>query len=196
MALSEDWLLVTRIILPITLQPYLDQKSGEQLGLGDISPTFFLAPRKPGNLIWGVGPAMVLPTATHNILGQDKFSIGPSAVVLAQPGNWTVGALASNVWSVAGSDSSPSVNRMSLQYFISYNLKDDWYLSSAPTLVADWTATGEDRWLVPFGGGIGKLLTIGSSPVDISVSFYSNVIRPSSGPSWQTNLQVTFLFPK
>jgi len=33
-----------------------------------------------------VGPALTIPTATNDILGQGKLSLGPSVVVLAQPG--------------------------------------------------------------------------------------------------------------
>ena len=88
---------------------------------------------------------MVIPTATNKILGQGKFSLGPSAVVLVQPGPWTLGALVSNVWSVAGSENRPAVDRMSLQYFISYILNDDWYVTSSPTIVADWRATKDDH---------------------------------------------------
>jgi hypothetical protein len=194
--LSEDWLLVTRTILPIAWQPYPDHESGGQFGLGDMNPTFFLAPKTPSSVIWGVGPALVIPTATGNILGSGKLSLGPSAVVLAQPGKWTFGALVSNVWSIAGLNSRPTVNKMSLQYFICYNLKDDWYLNSSPILAADWRAKGGDQWLVPFGGGVGKLVTIGSMPVDFSASVYGNVVKPTGAPSWQLNLQVSLLFPK
>ena len=195
-ALSDEWLLVSRIILPVAWQPYPDHESGGQFGLGDLNPTVFLAPKNPGSLIWGIGPAMVIPTATGNILGSGKLCLGPSVVVLAQPGNWTVGALVSNVWSVAGLNYRPTVNKMSLQYFISYNLKDDWYVTSSPILAADWRAKSGDQWLVPFGGGFGKLVTIGSRPVDFMASGYANVVKPSGGPSWQLNLQVTLLFPK
>jgi hypothetical protein len=90
--LSENWMLISRIILPITSQPYPDKSSGGQFGLGDMTPSFFLAPSKPGSVIWGA-----VPTATSNALGQGKFSLGPSVVVLAQPGPWTLGTLVSNV---------------------------------------------------------------------------------------------------
>jgi hypothetical protein len=194
--LTENWMLISRIILPITWQPYPDQSSGGKFGLGDMTPSFFLAPRNPGSVIWGVGPATVLPTATSTILGQGKFSLGPSVVVLAQPGQWTLGALVSNVWSVVGSNGRPPVNRMSFQYFLCYNLAHDWYLSAAPILVADWRANAGNRWLVPVGGGVGKLVTIGSKPVDFSGTFYSNVVTPAGMPTWQMNLQMTLLFPQ
>jgi len=196
MALTENWMLISRIVQPVTWQPYPDRESGGVFGLGDMSPTFFLSPKHAGSVIWGVGPSLVLPTATDSLLGQGKVSIGPSAVVLAQPGNWTIGALASNVWSVAGSSGRDSVNRMSLQYFLTYNLPHDWYVSSSPIIVADWRAESGDRWLVPVGGGIGKLVMFGNHPVDIGVSFYKNVVRPDGAPEWQVNLAVGLLFPK
>ena len=62
-----------------------------------MNPTLFLSPRKPGKLIWGAGPAFVIPTATSTVLGQGKLSIGPSFVALMQPNHWTVGALVNNV---------------------------------------------------------------------------------------------------
>ena len=130
--LGENWMLITRIIQPIVWQPYPDQKSGGVFGLGDMNPSFFLAPKNPGAVIWGAGPAVVIPTATSQMLGQGKLDFGPSAVVLAQPGPWTVGALVSNVWSVAGSGGRPPVNRMALQYFMVYNLPHDL----VPELVA------------------------------------------------------------
>ena len=194
--LSENWMLISRIIQTITWQPYPDQKTGGQFGLGDMAPSFFIAPRNPGSVIWGAGPATVLPTATSSILGQGKLALGPSAVVLAQPGQWTVGGLVSNVWSVAGSGGRPSVNRMTFQYFLAYNLKDDWYLTAAPTIVADWCASAGDRWTVPAGGGVGKLVTFGSRRVGFRCNVLSQCQDSCGMPTWQMNLQVTLLFPK
>src|SRR5205823_3365086 len=102
------------------------------------NPTFFLSPGKPSKLIWGVGPAFVIPIATNDILGQGKFSMGPSVVALTQPGPWTLGFLINNVWSVAGSGSRSDVNQMLLQYFINYNLRKGWYISISPILTANW----------------------------------------------------------
>jgi len=90
---SKNWNLITRVIQPIVWQPYPNASTGGEYGLGDMNPTFSISPAKPGKLIWGVGPAFVFPTATNNILGQGKVSIGPSFVALDQPGRWTIGAL-------------------------------------------------------------------------------------------------------
>lgn len=194
--LGENWMLITRIIQPIVWQPYPDQTTGGVFGLGDMNPTFFLAPKNPGALIWGVGPAVVIPTATSQMLGQGKLGLGPSAVVLAQPGAWTVGALVSNVWSVAGSGGRPPVNRMALQYFVVYNLPHDWYVSATPVILADWRESAGNRWIVPVGGGVGKLVMFGSRPVDFAGTVYRNVVTPTGGPKWQMSLQMTLLFPQ
>ena len=121
--LGKNWMLISRIIQPIVWQPYPNQNAGGEYGLGDMNPTFFLSPAEPGKVIWGAGPAFVIPTATNTILGQGQFSIGPSFVALWQPDHWTIGALVNNVWSVAGESGRAPVNQMLLQYFINYNMK-------------------------------------------------------------------------
>ena len=194
--ISENWMIISRIIQPIVWQPYPNQNTGGEYGLGDMNPTFFLSPRKPKKVIWGVGPAFVIPTATNDILGQGKFSMGPSVVALAQPGPWTLGALVNNVWSVAGSGSRPDVNQMLLQYFINYNLKKGWYLSISPILTANWNATSGNVWTVPFGGGVGRVMKLGFQPVNLTAQFYGNAVHPEGTSSWGMRLQIAFLFPK
>ena len=172
------------------------QNTGGEYGLGDMNPTFFLSPGKPGKLIWGVGPAFVIPTATSTILGQGKLSMGPSVVLLTQPPHWTLGVLINNVWSVAGSEHRPPVNQMLLQYFINYNLKKGWYLQMAPIVTANWRASSGNVWTVPVGGGVGKIMKLGFQPINWQVEFYGNAVYPSGGSSWTMRMQIAFLFPK
>ena len=194
--LNSQWNLITRVIQPLVWQPYPSQNAGGQYGLGDMNPTFFLSPAKPKKLIWGAGPAFVIPTATSSVLGQGKFSLGPSFAALVQPGHWTVGALVNNVFSVAGSSHRPYVNQMLLQYFISYNMKKGWYVTSSPILTANWRASSGNVWTVPFGGGVGRIMKLGFQPVNISAQFYGNAERPSGTSSWGMRLQIALLFPK
>jgi hypothetical protein len=51
MRVSKNWNLIARIITPLIYQPDLTQSNLGVVGLGDINPTFFLSPAKPGNLI-------------------------------------------------------------------------------------------------------------------------------------------------
>jgi hypothetical protein len=194
--LSENWMLITRVIQPIVWQPYTNQTTGGEFGLGDMNPTFFLSPAKPGKVIWGVGPAFLIPTATNSLLGQGKFGIGPSVVALIQPGHWTLGGLVNNIWSVAGSSNRPDVNQMTFQYFINYNLPKGWYLSSAPIITANWEVSQPNRWTMPVGGGVGRIMRIGFQPVNLSAQFYGNPVRPSGTSPWGMRLSIAFLFPK
>jgi hypothetical protein len=191
-----NWSLIARIIQPIVWRPYPNQNTGGEYGLGDMNPSFFLSPAKPGKLIWGVGPAFVIPTATSTILGQGKLSLGPSVVLLAQPPHWTIGALINNVWSVAGSGGGPPVNQMLLQYFINYNMKKGWYITLQPIITADWRASSGKVWTVPFGGGIGPIMKLGFQPVNLTVQFYGNAAYPAGTSSWSMRAQIAFLFPK
>jgi hypothetical protein len=194
--ISENWNLITRIIQPIVWQPYPNQNTGGEYGLGDMNPTFFLSPAKPGKLIWGVGPALVIPTATSTILGQGKLSLGPSVVLLAQPPHWTIGALINNVWSVAGSSGRPPVNQMLLQYFVNYNMKKGWYLQMAPIITANWRASSGNVWTVPVGGGVGRIMKLGFQPINWQAEFYGNAVYPTGTSSWTMRVQIAFLFPK
>lgn len=195
-SLSSDWNLITRTIVPVITQPDIFTNDGQVTGLGDITFTAFLSPAKSGKLIWGVGPVFLLPTASDKTLGADKWGAGASAVVLAMPGNWVIGSLISNVWSVGGSGNQ-DINLFTWQYFINYNLPNSWYLTTAPILTANWEADSYgERWTVPFGGGGGKIFKIGKQPVNAQVSAYKNVQTPEFGPDWQLRVQLQFLFPK
>lgn len=198
-SISKDWNLLVRWIAPIVYQPVPNApgtpETGEY-GLGDMVPTFFISPKKPGKLIWGVGPVLQLPTATNTFLGQGKLGVGPSIVALSQPGHWTLGVLANNVWSVAGGGSRPDVNQFLLQYFINYNLKKGWFITWQPILTANWEAPSGNQWTVPFGGGLGRIMKLGNQPVLLTGQFYGNAVHPVGTPAWSMKLQISFLFPK
>jgi hypothetical protein len=194
--ISKDWMLISRIIQPIVWQPYPNETTGGEFGFGDMNPTFFLSPAKPGKVIWGAGPAFVIPTATNDVLGQGKLSIGPSFVALAQPGHWTIGGLVNNVWSVAGSGGRPAVNQMTFQYFLNYNLKKGYYVSLSPIITADWEASSGNTWTVPFGGGVGRIMKLGFQPVNITAQFYGNAVHPQGASPWGMRLQLALLYPK
>jgi len=194
--ISENWNLITRIIQPIVWQPYPGANTGGAFGFGDMVPSFFLSPRNSGKLIWGAGPQFVIPTATNDILGQGKLSMGPTLVVLTQPKPWTIGVLVSNDWSVAGSGSRPDVNQMVLQYFINYNLKKGWYLASSPIITANWKASSGNIWTVPVGGGLGRVMKLGPQPVNIIGQFFGNATYPAGTSPWGMRLQISLLYPK
>ena len=196
-SLNDSWNIITRTIIPVMHQPSLYSSTSYANGIGDINPSFFLSPRNPGRIIWGAGPTIVLPTASSRPLGQGKYSVGPSFVVLAMPKQWVIGFLTFNIWSVGGQSNRSYVNEFELQYFINYNFPHGWYLTTQPIITANWTAAPKDRWTIPFGLGGGHVFLIGKQPVNVSLQAYNNVKKPSNvGPDWQLQLNMTLLFPE
>ena len=194
--LTEDWNLITRTIVPIISQGSLAPGIDHVGGLGDINPSLFLSPSKPGKLIWGVGPTMTFPTASDRLLGSGKWSMGPTGVVLAIQGPWVYGALANNQWSFAGWRKS-EVNQGLVQPFVNYNFGKGWYLTSAPIVTANWTSQARNQWTVPVGGGGGKLWRVGKVglPVNTQIQAFYNAVRPDFAPDWQLRFQLQLLLP-
>ena len=191
-----NWNLINRAIIPLINQPIA--RDDEEFGLGNINYTAFLSPAKPGKIIWGFGPSITMPTNTDDALGLDEWTAGPSLVVLTMPGNWVLGALAGNQWSIAGDDDRGNINAFSLQYFVNYNIPNGngWYLKSGPTITADWNADSGDRWTIPVGGGIGRVFKIGKQPVDVSLQGLYNVEKPEDAADWGLEFSFKLLFPR
>ncbi len=190
--LTEDLNLITRTILPIVTMPDFTT-SGGTTGLGNLTFTGFLSPSHPGTVIWGAGPVATFPTATSPLTGsQSTWGLGPSLVVLAMPGSLVFGALANNVWSVAGARS----NTFLVQYFVNYNFPSGWYVVTAPIVTANWDAPSGQKWDVPFGGGAGRIVWIGPLPFNLTAQAYYHPIRPDFGPNWTVRLTATLLLPR
>lgn len=165
-ALNDDWNPITRTIIPIGYRDYLP--GGDVGGLGDITASFFLSPKDPGpgGLIWGAGPVFLLPTATDESLGAEKFGAGPTAVGLAQQGPWTVGALGNHIWSVAGSENRADVSASLLQPFVSYNFDHGTSASLSVDSTYDWT---NDQWTVPINLGVTQVSQIGTQAMSFQI---------------------------
>ncbi|MBW2243302.1 MAG: neuromedin U [Deltaproteobacteria bacterium] len=170
--------------------------TSSEFGLGNLTYQGFFSPAEPGPVIWGVGPTLVLPTNTDDKLGSDTWSAGISTLVLAMPGKWVVGALVQNTWSFAKHGDAPDQNSFLVQPIMNYNMSNGWYLSSTPVITANWEADSGDKWTVPVGGGVGRLLRMGNQPIDLRLAAFYNVERPALGPRWTAQFTVKLLFPK
>jgi hypothetical protein len=194
--LSDEWLLITRTILPVTYRPALFRGDSDEFGLGDLQITGWFSPKGDSSFIWGVGPVLRFPTATDDSLGSEKWSAGASFVALTMQGPWVAGGLVQNVWSYCGDSDRPHVNEFLLQPFVNYNLEKGWYLVSAPIMTANWNRDSSDQWLIPVGGGMGRVFKIGKLPVNLQVQAFYHAAKPSEGPDWSTRVQFQLLFPR
>ena len=200
-----DWNFINRVIMPLIDVPGQITGTPEipnpvpgdgASGLGDINYSVFLSPAEPGKVIWGVGPSLMMKTATDDQLGSGKWSLGPTAVVLVQPKPWSLGVLGRQIWDVAGDDNRRSVSQLLLEPFINYNLVDGWYLISDMIITANWQADSGNRWTVPVGGGVGKMFAIGSQKMNTKIEAYYNIEKPAGAPDWSLNWTLQFLFPR
>lgn len=195
-SLSRDWNLISRTILPVIHQEEMAPCLESQCGLGDVVQSFFLSPSKPGpgGIIWGAGPVLQFPTATHDLLGAEKWGAGPTAVALRQSGPWTVGALANHIWSFAGENGREDVNATFLQPFVSFSTKDAWTFGLNAESTFDWNS---HEWSVPINFSISKLLKLGKLPVQIGGGVRYWAASTEQGPEgWGARLTITFLLPK
>ncbi|MQY49030.1 transporter [Rhizobiales bacterium RZME27] len=195
-SLNEDWNVISRTIIPVIWQDDVAGESGSQFGLGDVLQSFFFSPKQPtaGGLIWGVGPAFLLPTATDPLLGSEKFGLGPTVVLLKQDSGFTYGALVNHIWSVAGDSSRADISSTFLQPFVSYTTPDAWTFTLNTESSYDWK---NDEWAVPVNVSVAKLVKLGEQPVSFQVGARYWASSPDNGAEgWAFRAGVTLLFPK
>lgn len=199
-----DWNVITRTIVPLVYLPTLTNSlpdlpdaegNGDHFGLGDINVSAFLSPVSKGIFTWGIGPSIALRTATSGRLGTQKWSAGPTAVALVTAKPWVAGTLVRQLWSFAGDSDREDVNQTLVQPFVNYNLPEGWYLVTAPIITVNWQASRGNAALVPVGGGVGRVFTVASQPINAQVQGFYNAVRPDFAPQASMRLQLTFLFP-
>ena len=195
-SIGENWNLITRTIVPLIDQNDIPVPGQGKSGLGDITASQFFSPKAPTarGWIWGVGPVWLLPTATDDALGSEKFGLGPTAVFLKQQGPWTYGALVNHIWSVAGDDDRADVNSTFLQPFLAYVTKTHTTIGLNTESTYNWES---EEWSVPINLTVAQMLKVGKLPFQIGGGVRYWADSPENGPEkWGARIQITFLFPK
>ena len=193
---NERWNLITRTILPVIYQDEIFPGAGSKFGLGDINMSLFFSPRAPaaGGITWGVGPVLLLPTATDSQLSAKKWAAGPALVALTARGPWTVGALANHIWSFAGDSDRPDISNTFVQPFVSHTWPGAWTASVVSETTYNWET---EKWSVPVNANIAKLVRWGRLPVSLQAGAGWWVESPDAGPEGlRLRLQATFVLPK
>jgi hypothetical protein len=195
-SLNNDWNLITRTIIPLADQKNFPTAALNESGLSDITTSLFFSPKEPtaGGLIWGIGPVFLLPTATQDVLGTEKWGLGPTGVALKQSGPWTVGVLANHLWSVAGDANRADVSATFLQPFVSYTTKTRTTIGATTEATYDWKG---EQWSVPLIVQVAQLFKVGPQIMQLAVGGKYWADAPDNGPTgWGLRVQLTLLFPK
>ena len=186
LSLNEKWNLITRTVLPIVSQNDIYGPSGSQFGLGDLTMTGFFSPKASKNgVTWGVGPVLLIPTSTDDLLGAGEFGAGPSAVALKQSGAITFGALVNHLW-------ADNVSNTFLNPFIAKNYKGGYALAANTEMTQNW----ENESFA------GVFMVTGSKVFNIGTQAMSAAIGPrvhyggGRVGDFGFRAQLTFMFPK
>jgi hypothetical protein len=196
-SIGEDWNLISRTIVPVIWQEDIFPGAGSQSGIGDITQSLFFSPKKPssGGWIWGVGPVIYLPTASDDLLGAEKWGLGPTAVFLKQEHGWTYGALVNHIWSVGGDSDRSDISSTFLQPFLSYTTKNHTTFAVNTESTYNWET---EKWSVPIHLIVKQMVKVGEQRLQLEAGARYWADSPdATGPKgWGARATVTFLFPK
>jgi hypothetical protein len=183
--------LITRWILPVISQFDMGANFSHESGLGDAVITGFLSP-SDSKITWGVGPAIVVPTATNDKLGGKKWAMGPSVVALKQSGPWTYGALVNHVFSIAGEANRSDISATFFNPFATYNWKGGAGISLVAEYTHDWINDINVFIIIPTLSAVTKL---GKQTTSFAIGPRLH-LSPDNHPSYGLRAAITFVFPK
>ena len=195
-SIGPDWNLISRTILPVLNFDDVPVPGTSEFGLGDTVQSLFFSPKAPtsSGWIWGAGPVLLIPTATDEVLGSEKWGIGPTAVVLRQAGPWTYGALANHIESFAGTSRRADVSATFIQPFLTYVTPTQTTFALNTESTYDWET---NKWSVPINLTAAQMLRFGNQLVQIGGGLRYWVKTPDTGAEdWGLRLQFTLLFPR
>ena len=191
--INDIWNLISRTLLPVIYLKDILSGSGSQFGLSDTVQTLFLSPRADAiGLIWGIGTEFLLPTATDDLLGTDKWGAGPSAVLLKQIGYWTFGGLANHIESFAGEGNRSDISSTFVNPFISRRCEGGWTLGTQIERTVDYE---NDQDTGVWSVFLSRVFRLGEQSLSVSLKpKYWHEDSAASPEGWTFRCNVTFLF--
>jgi hypothetical protein len=186
--LSESWHLISKTDIAWKRQKNVFDES-EQEGITDLAQTFFFSPERSlgWGVYWGVGPTFIIPTATNDLLGSDKLSLGPSLAVFKQTERWIAGLICSHVWSVSGSGKS-DVNGTRIEPLITYTAPTATSIGLGAEINYNWES---DAWLIPLELSVSQLTILWGEPVQWTLGGQYFAKDDGHAPEWGAFFQVT-----
>ena len=190
--------IVTRTTLPYVSTPELEGV-GRRHGMGDTNFLGFVVPKaSPKNTVWGIGPALNIPTGGDDrFTGSGTWQGGPAAVVMATPKKGLqVGALVFHVWDFYDIRSDAAdVSTTFVQPILTQHFDKGWYVSLPDTPQNyDWE---DEDWTYNIGGVLGRVFPVAGQPMQIFGGVYYNP-EENDGPAaeWTFKFQLGWLFPQ
>ena len=164
--------------------------------MGDTTMTLFFSPAKTGKVIWGAGPALLIPTATNERSEpRSSASARPSSRSCSRASGRS-GALWNQIWSVDGANDRADVNQMYLQPFANYNLPDGLAVGVADGDQHELGRRRAKKATAFLLFSISKVTLLGRRPVSFLAAAGPAVVHPDGRADWRLRFAATFLFPR
>ncbi len=198
-SLTKDWNLITRPVMTLYQSVPYPTATGSierTTHFGDTILAQVLSPAGTEPWIWGIGPTWIFPTAGSDLTGQGKWQIGPAVGGGYVTKKFMIAALVQQWWSFAGDSDRRDTNQMNLLPLIYYFFGEGWSAGYSGNILADWKAPSGEKWTVPFGLSIGKVVFLGKLPLQVQLAGQYFVERPTGGPKWNIQIQLTPVIPK
>jgi len=144
------------------------------IDLGDIGFDFSYGNTSKSGWIYGGGLVGLLPTATDDALGKDRWALGPEAL-FGKIGPWgAVLGLLTHQWDFAGSGDA-DINVTSFTYVYAFALGGGWQVAATPVISYDHEATSGNELTLPLGIGIAKTSIIKGRPWKFQLQYWNYV---------------------
>ena len=195
-SISEDWNLISRTIFPVIKQSDFPGPGQSEFGLGDTVQSVFFSPKAPtsNGWIWGAGPVFLLPTATDEQLGAEKWGAGPTAVALKQVGPWSYGGLVNHIESFAGDSDRNDISATFVQPFLTYITSTKTTIALNTESTYDWKSK---EWSVPINLMVNQMMMMGKRPVQVGLGLrYWAESAGIGADDWGLRLNFVLLYPK
>jgi hypothetical protein len=184
---------LARMTIPYSVAA-LDGVNSTTSGIGDVSIFDVFLLKGSDHMQFGVGPLLVMPTASKDQTGSGKWQIGAAGIVMAPQAWGLLGALITYQHDFAGDSARPTQNLATAQPFVLWNLPMGFYLRSTGIMLFNWE-TGD--YNIPLGAGLGKIWKLEGGT---TVNFFGEpqwtaAHHGSYSPNFQTFVGLNFQFP-
>lgn len=161
-------------------------------GLGDTVIQGFYTPNPTGNVTYGYGLQVSLPTHSSSAFKGAGWGAGPAAVVFGQTGDLSWGGVLAHMWGEDGFSTTIA------QPILTYGLGQGWYFGYNNVVSYNWNAANtQEAWTVPIGLTAGRTIIVNEesgTALDLSLGYYLIDRAPTGAANRQIKFGVSLFF--
>ena len=199
-SLTKDLNLITRPVIQVYNSAPYQSSTGADVAttnFGDWTQLELFSPAHSGCWLLGAGPTFIFPTAGSVYTGQGKYQIGPAVVAAYMTKEFILGVFPQQWWSYAGDANRTSTSQMNIQPIANVFVEGGWAIGYSGNILVNWKAPSDNRWTVPVGMQVSKVVKFGRLPVKVGLAYQYMVTQPTPvGQKWNIQILLTPVLPK